>query len=162
MVSTASLFKLASLVSVIEYASTIWAALPSYLEDLLESIQKKTLTINFGNTEYADAMAMASLDTLKGRRVAACQKFFINAWQHPPLVKVIPSPTYHECEYSLRSCNPRPVIVRRNRLNDLVTVKYQHVLSLAYPAIHLMMQLGKQGCQKVFSSRLIMNSRLWN
>ena len=48
----------------------------------------------YGKTEYADALAMASLDTLKGRRVAACQRFIINARQHPPLRKVIPSPMY--------------------------------------------------------------------
>ena len=74
------------------------------------------------------SMAMASLDTLKGRRVAACQRFIINAQQHPPLMNVIPSPTYHECEYSLRFCNTRPVIGRTNRLTDFVTVEYQHVV----------------------------------
>ena len=47
-----------------EYAAPVWAALPSYLEDLLESIQRKTLRVIFGKTEYADAMAMASLDTI--------------------------------------------------------------------------------------------------
>ena len=50
---------------VIEYASPIWVALPPYLEDPLESIQREGLRIIFGKTEYADAMAMASLDTLK-------------------------------------------------------------------------------------------------
>ena len=49
--------------SIIEYASPVWAALPSYIEDLLESLQRKALRIIFGKTEYADAMAMESLDT---------------------------------------------------------------------------------------------------
>ena len=135
--------------SVIEYASTIREALPSHLEDLLESIQSIRKPYGSrGKTEYTDAMAMASLDTLKRRRVAACQKFIINALQHLPLMNVIPFPTYHECEYSLHSCNPRLVIGWTNRLNDLVTVKYQHIvklcmLLLAYLAIQLMMQLGK-------------------
>lgn len=48
----------------------------------------------YGKTEYADALAMASLDTLKGR-VAAYQRFIVNARQHPALRKVIPSPTYY-------------------------------------------------------------------
>ena len=48
----------------------------------------------YGETEYADALATASLDTLKGSRVAAYQRFIINAQQYPPLRKVIPSPTY--------------------------------------------------------------------
>ena len=70
--------------SVVEYASPIWVVLPSYLEDPLESIQRKAPRIIFGKTEYADAMAMASLDTLKDRRVAACQRFIINMRQLPP------------------------------------------------------------------------------
>ena len=80
----------------------------------------KALRINFGNTEYCDAMAMASLDTLKGRQVSAYQRFIINARQHPPFMNVIPSPIYHEREYSLCSCNQRPIIGQTNRLNDLV------------------------------------------
>ena len=114
--------------SIIEYASPVWAALPSYLEDLLESIQRKALRIIFGKTEYADVMAMASLDTLKARRVAACQRFILNARQHPPLMDVISSPTFHECEYCLRSRNPRLVLGRTIRLNDFVTVKYQYIV----------------------------------
>ena len=50
---------------VIEYVSPIWVALPPYLEDPLESIQREGLRIIFSKMEYADAMAMASLDTLK-------------------------------------------------------------------------------------------------
>ena len=50
--------------------------------------------------EYAVAMAMAMarIDTLEVRRVAACQRFNGNgltAREHPPLMNVIPSPTYH-------------------------------------------------------------------
>ena len=48
-----------------EYAAPIWAALSSYVEEILESMQRKALLrVIFGKTEYADAMAMASLDTL--------------------------------------------------------------------------------------------------
>ena len=73
-------------------------------------------------------MAMASLDKLKGRRVAACQRFIINERQNPPLMNIIPSPTYYECEYSIRSCNPRLVLGGTYRLNDFGTVKYQHIV----------------------------------
>ena len=69
--------------SIIECASPVWAVLPAYLEDLLESIQRKALRIIFGKIECADAMAKASVDTFKARRVVACQKFIINARQHP-------------------------------------------------------------------------------
>ena len=50
--------------SIMEYAASVWAALISCLEDLLESIQRKALRVIFGKRKYADAMAMASLDTL--------------------------------------------------------------------------------------------------
>ena len=63
-----------------------WATLTSYLEDLLEPIQRKALRIIFGETEYADAMAMASFDTLKARRVVACQRFTLIVQQHPNII----------------------------------------------------------------------------
>ena len=59
------------------------------LDDLLECIQRKALRIIFGKTEYANAMAMASLGRLKAKRVA-CQRVILNARQHPPLVDIIP------------------------------------------------------------------------
>ena len=48
--------------SIIDCASPVWAVLPAYLEDLLESIQRKALRIIFGKIECADAMAKASVD----------------------------------------------------------------------------------------------------
>jgi len=80
--------------SIIENASPDWAALPSYLENLLE---RKALRIIFGKTEYADAIGH-SLDPFKARRVVARQRFILNARQHPPFMDVIPSPTFPECE----------------------------------------------------------------
>ena len=70
------------------------------------------------------------LDTLKARQGVACQRFILNAQQHPPLMDVTPSPKFHECEYSLRSRNPRLVLGRTNRLNDFVTVKYLLIVQL--------------------------------
>ena len=93
-------------------------------------------------------MAMPSQDKFKGRRVAACQRLIINERQHPPIMNTIPSPTYNECEYFLRSRNPRPVLGRTNRLNDFVTVNINILCNCvcfltAYPAIQSMLQLGK-------------------
>ena len=34
--------------SIIEYASPVWAAIPLYLDDLIESVQRKALKIIFG------------------------------------------------------------------------------------------------------------------
>ena len=109
--------------SVIEYAFPVWAALPTYLEDLLKSIQRKALRIIFG--KFASAMPMAGIDSLTARRAAACEKFIQKARQCPPLMNAIPSPMYQECQYPLRSRTPRLIPGRTKRFNDFVTVKYQ-------------------------------------
>ena len=112
--------------SVIEYASPVWAALPTYLEDLFESIQRKALRIIFGKLEYASAMPMAGLDLHTARRAAACEKFIQKARQCPPLMNVIPSPMYQECQYPLRSRTPRIVLEKTKRFNDLPTQQFSH------------------------------------
>ena len=70
--------------SVIEYATPVWATVPTYLEDLLESIQRKALRIIFGKLEYASAMPMAGFDLLTARRAATYEKFIQKARQCPP------------------------------------------------------------------------------
>ena len=47
--------------SVVEYASPASAALPIYLQDMLEAVQKKALYIIFGKMEYKEAMETAGL-----------------------------------------------------------------------------------------------------
>ena len=61
-------------------------------------------------------------------RLVSTLRLFWHEWLYPPLMNVMPSPTFHECEYSLRCCHLRPVIGWTNRLNDFVTVKYQHIV----------------------------------
>ena len=75
MLLVTTLYKIKEDRSVLECASTVRAGLSTYLEDLLESIQRKALRIIFGNLEYASAMPMAGLDSLTDRRAAACEKF---------------------------------------------------------------------------------------
>ena len=60
--------------SVVEYASPVWAALPIYLQDMLEAVQKKALYIIFGKMEYKEAMETAGLQSLCARRNDACVK----------------------------------------------------------------------------------------
>ena len=134
---------------VIEYASPIWVALSPYLEDPLESIQRKGLRIIFGKTEYADAMAMASLDTLKGRRVAACQRFIVNMRQLPPYLRLCPPSTYSECEYSLCSRNLRRIICWTN-LMILLSIHpsiYPSIRPSFYLSILPSVQLTRSGEQ---------------
>ena len=61
--------------SVVEYASPVWAALPIYLQDMLEAVQKKALYIILGKMEYKEAMVTAGLQSLCARRNDACVKF---------------------------------------------------------------------------------------
>ena len=42
--------------SVVESASPVWAALPIYLQDMLEAVQIKALYIIFCKMEYKEAM----------------------------------------------------------------------------------------------------------
>ena len=37
--------------SIIEYASPVWAAIPLYLDELIESVQRKALKIIFGRVD---------------------------------------------------------------------------------------------------------------
>ena len=114
--------------SVLEYASPVWTALPMYLQDLLEAVQKKALYIIFGRMECNEAMETAGLQTLSARRDVACEKFIAKARLCPPLNNIIPIPIPSRQTFNLRACRPRPQLGRTNRLNDFVTIKYQHVI----------------------------------
>ena len=59
----------------VEYASPVWAALPIYLQDMLEAVQKKALYIIFGKMESKEAMETDGLQSLCARRNDACVKF---------------------------------------------------------------------------------------
>ena len=39
--------------SIVEYASPVWAAIPLYLDELIESVQRKALKIIFGRIDYS-------------------------------------------------------------------------------------------------------------
>ena len=114
--------------SVVEYASPVWAALPIYLQDMLEAVQKKALYIIFGKMEYKEAMETAGLQSLCARRNDACVKFIGKARISSPLNRIIPSPILSQQTYDLRNSRPRPVLGRTNRFNDFITLKFQHVI----------------------------------
>ena len=78
--------------SVVESASPVWAALPIYLQDMLEAVQIKALYIIFGKMEYKEAMETAGLQSLCARRSDACVKFIGKARTSSPLNRIIPCP----------------------------------------------------------------------
>ena len=61
--------------SVLEYASHVWAALPAYLNDLLEHVLRKALHIVFPDCCYSDALHLADLELHSDRRQQACVNF---------------------------------------------------------------------------------------
>ena len=58
--------------SVLEYACPVWAALPKYLDDAIESVQKRALRIFLSNCHYDDALIQSGITALSKRRVEAC------------------------------------------------------------------------------------------
>ena len=75
--------------SIVEYASPVWAAIPLYLDELIESVQRKALKIIFGRVDYTEALVLAGLESLSDRRVGACKRFMATARQMSPLKKGI-------------------------------------------------------------------------
>ena len=66
--------------SIVEYASPVWAAIPLYLDELIESVQRKALKIIFGRVDCTEALVLAGLESLSNtRRVGACKRFMATA-----------------------------------------------------------------------------------
>ena len=116
--------------SSISYGTTViprrnWAAIPLYLDELIESVQRKALKIIFGRVDYAEALVLAGLESLSDRRVGACKRFMATACQMSPFKNVIPSPAAFESHYSMRVQLPRRQHGHTRRINDFVTYKFQ-------------------------------------
>ena len=111
--------------SIFEYASPVWAAIPLYLDELIESVQRKALKIIFGRVDYTEALVLAGLESLSDRRVGACKRFMATARQMSPLKNIIPSPAAIESHYSIRVQLPRRQHGHTRRINDFLTYKFQ-------------------------------------
>ena len=79
-----------------------WAALPQYLSNMLESVQKQTMRVIFPGFLYEDALDLAGLDPLYVRRIDSCKSFVIKAKE---VLRVFYSPTVVEHDHNLRSGN---------------------------------------------------------
>ena len=131
--------------SIIENASPDWAALPSYLENLLE---RKALRIILGKTEYADAIAMASLDTIKATRIVARQRFILNARNILPSWMLFPPPRSLNVNIvfvpAIRDPFLAGLITQMILLPSNINILCNCILWLAYySVIQSMLQLGK-------------------
>ena len=64
---------------VVEYASQVWHfSLPHYLNDEVESIQRRALRIALPDLSYDEALDTLKLKTLYHRRQVHCQKLYKN------------------------------------------------------------------------------------
>ena len=114
--------------SILEYGSPVWAALPEYLSDVVEGVQRKALQIVFPGLAYNEALVASGLQTLATRRVQACVNFLRDARAQEPLRSVLTSTAsqtnYHG--YTLRSGNTNLIRQPCNtkRLCEFVTYKY--------------------------------------
>ena len=68
--------------SVLEYAAPVWAGLPSYSSDLVESVQNEALRIIFPDLTYSQALVRAGLQTLSERRNQICVRFIQDLLYH--------------------------------------------------------------------------------
>ncbi len=61
---------------VLEYAVPVWQAIPDYLSEAIEVVQKRSLKIIYPECDsYTDALNLADLPTLKSRRDLLCEKY---------------------------------------------------------------------------------------
>ena len=103
---------------VLEYAIPVWRAIPDYLSDKIESLQKSVLHIVFPYIDsYNSALLTAGLETLKHRRRWLCDKYMkrITTNTSHPLNALLPRIS-KTCQYSLRA-GKRDIHFFRDRRN---------------------------------------------
>ena len=118
-----------TILSVLKYASPEWVALPVYLSDLLEQVQRKALYIVFPDLCYSDALHLADLELLSDRRRQACMNFATNCHESGTLSSLfrVPMVNYHGCNLRSGSQSYHASSGKCKRFNDFVTVKFQNV-----------------------------------
>ena len=116
--------------SVLEYACPVWAALPKYLEDVIESVQKRALRIVLPNCHYDDALIQSGITALSQRREEACINFIKRDCLSSPVLKPLIPFVSIDRPYCLRSGEPVPVrlVSKRKRFAGFCTIKFQDQL----------------------------------
>ena len=114
--------------STLEYACAMFAALPQYLSDSLERIQKRALVIIFPGSTYSEALNLPGIPTLQYRRSAACHEVIAQLNPDNRVYKLGASrleSTSASAHYSLRSRDRvRTKTTATNRFSEFVTNKY--------------------------------------
>ena len=116
--------------SVLEYACPVWAALPKYLDDAIESVQKRALRIILPNCHYDEALIKSDITALSQRREEACINFIKRDCLSSPVLKPLIPRVSIDRPYCLRSGERVPVrfVPKTKRFADFCTIKYQDQL----------------------------------
>ena len=116
--------------SILEYACPVWAALPKYLEDAIESVQKRALRIVLPNCHYDDALIQSGITALSQRREEACINFIKRDCLSSPVLKPLIPCVSIDRPYCLRSGERVPVrlVPKTKRFADFCTIKFQDQL----------------------------------
>ena len=94
---------------VLEYATPVWQAIPDYLSDVIERIQKRALKIIYPEAEsYNHALQLTKLDIMDVRREDLCIKYIskMKSPQHP-IHHLLPRPFFNYSKYDLRRSLPK-------------------------------------------------------
>ena len=112
--------------SVLEYGAPVWSALPGYLSNVIESVQRRALRIICPLVEFEAALIRTGLVSREARRANLSAKFFSKAKETPPIRDVIPLVTQVSYGYTLRSGSAGDVKVnaRTERFRSFITMRY--------------------------------------
>ena len=101
-------------------------ALPKYLEDAIESVQKRALRIVLPNCHYDDALIQSGITALCQRREEACTNFIKCDYLSSPVLKLLILCWSNDRPYCLRSGERVPVrlIPETERFADFCTIKF--------------------------------------
>ena len=117
---------------VVEYAVPVWQAIPDYLSNALESVQKRALRIIFPKAEtYAEALRLAEIKTLAERRQELCIRYMNKMRQEDhPLNHLLPTPIRKPQKYNMRHVSKdhylyrNALFCRTKRAESFFTFKY--------------------------------------
>ena len=117
---------------VLEYAVPVWQAIPDYLSEAIEVVQKRSLKIIYPECDsYTDALNLADIPTLKSRRDLLCEKYMdkMKSKDHP-LHNLLPKPVVFENQRNLRRKSEQfylfknNTVCKTNRAQSFFTFKF--------------------------------------
>ena len=113
---------------VFEYTAPVWATLPLYLYNMIESVQRKALRIIFLAVEYNSTLYQSGLKTLNERCKEICTNFisYVRGNGLEPICSLLLATVNHSHGYGVRSgstSQSRPC-ANTNRLRNFINYRY--------------------------------------